>query len=135
MMKILIDTHIAIWAVLNDPKLPKRAKEMLLDLENEIFYSTASIWEITIKHMLHPEKIRMNGSILEKGCEDNGYIALPILNVHVSSLETLKRAPNSPRHNDPFDRIMVAQAKAENLMFLTHDSLIPYYEEPFIVPV
>ena len=82
-MKILIDTHIAIWAVLNDPKLSKKAKEMLLDIENDILYSTASIWKTTIKHMLHPEKLRMNGSILEKGCEDNGYTVLPILNVHV----------------------------------------------------
>lgn len=105
-MKILIDTHIAVWAVLNDPKLPEKAKELLLDMENKIFYSTASIWEITIKHMLHPEKLRMNGNILEKGCEDNGYTVLPILNAHVSYLETLKRAPNAPRHNDPFDRIM-----------------------------
>lgn len=82
-MKILIDTHIAVWAVLNDPKLPEKAKEMLLDIENDILYSTASIWEITIKHMLHPEKLRMNGNILEEGCEDNGYTALPILNAHV----------------------------------------------------
>ncbi len=64
-MKILIDKHIAIWAVLNDPKLPEKAKELLLDIENEILYSTASIWEITIKHMLHPEKLRMNGNILD----------------------------------------------------------------------
>ena len=134
-MKVLLDTHIAVWSVLNDPRLSEKARNMILNEENEIFYSTASIWEITIKYMLHPDKIRISGNLLEKGCEDNGYIALPILNVHVSSLETLKRAPNSPRHNDPFDRIMVAQAKAENLMFLTHDSLIPYYEEPFIVPV
>ncbi|MDE6936799.1 MAG: type II toxin-antitoxin system VapC family toxin [Lachnospiraceae bacterium] len=134
-MKILIDTHIAIWAVLNDPKLPEKAKELLLDIENEILYSTASIWEITIKHMLHPEKLRMNGNILEKGCENNGYTVLPILNAHVSYLETLKRAPNAPRHNDPFDRIMIAQAKAEKLMFLTHDSIIPYYEESFIITV
>ena len=52
-MKILIDTHIAIWAVLNDIKLLEKAKGMLLDAGNEIFYSTASVWEITIKHMLH----------------------------------------------------------------------------------
>ena len=134
-MRILIDTHIAIWAVLNDPKLPERAKKLILDEGNEIFYSTASVWEITIKHMLHPDKIRINGGLLEKGCEDNGYIVLPIFNKHVSALETLKRLENSPRHNDPFDRIMVAQAKAENLMFLTHDSLIPYYEEAFIISV
>lgn len=134
-MKILIDTHIAIWAVLNDPKLPKQAKDIILDERNEIFYSTASIWEITIKHMLHPDKIRLNGKLLERGCESNGYIGLPVFNEHVFALETLKLSEGAPRHNDPFDRILVAQAKAENLMFLTHDSLIPYYDEPFILAV
>ena len=54
-MNVLIDTHIAIWAVLNDPKLPKQAKDIILDKENDIFYSTASVWEITIKYMLHPD--------------------------------------------------------------------------------
>lgn len=134
-MKVLIDTHIAIWAVLNNPKLPKQAKDIILDKENDIFYSTASVWEITIKHILHPDRLRINGSLLEKGCEENGYFVLPILNKHVSSLETLKRLENAPRHNDPFDKIMIAQAKTEGLMFLTHDSLIPYYNEPFIIPV
>ncbi len=79
-MKVLIDTHIAIWAVLNDPKLPKQAKDIILDKANDIFYSTASVWEITIKYMLHPDKLRMNGNLLEKGCEENGYLVLPILN-------------------------------------------------------
>lgn len=103
--------------------------------DEEIFYSTASVWEITIKHMLHPDKLRINGDLLEKGCEENGYIVLPILNKHVSVLETLKRPKDAPKHNDPFDRILVAQAKAEGIMFLTHDSLIPYYDEPFIISV
>ena len=134
-MEVLIDTHIAIWAVLNNPKLPKQAKDIILDKENDIFYSTASVWEITIKHILHPDRLRINGSLLEKGCEENGYFVLPILNKHVSALETLKRLENAPRHNDPFDKIMIAQAKTEGLMFLTHDSLIPYYNEPFIIPV
>ena len=131
----MLDTHIAIWAVLNNPKLPKQAKDIILDKENDIFYSTASVWEITIKHILHPDRLRINGSLLEKGCEENGYFVLPILNKHVSALETLKRLENAPRHNDPFDKIMIAQAKTEGLMFLTHDSLIPYYNEPFIIPV
>lgn len=87
-----------------DPKLPKKARDIILDEENEIFYSTASVWEIMIKHMLHPDKIRISGRLLEKD-------------------------------NDPFDRIMVAQAKVEQMMFLTHDSLIPYYEESFIISV
>lgn len=134
-MKVLIDTHIAIWAVLNNPKLPKQARDIIIDKENDIFYSTASVWEITIKHILHPDKLRINGSLLEKGCEENGYFVLPILNKHVSALETLKRSENAPRHNDPFDKIMIAQAKTEGLMFLTHDYLIPYYNETFIISV
>lgn len=121
--------------MLNDPKLPERTRDIILDRKNEIFYSTASVWEITIKHMLHPDKLRINGDLLEKGCEENGYIVTPILNKHVSVLETLKRSKDAPRHNDPFDRILVAQAKAEGIMFLTHDSLISYYDEPFIISV
>lgn len=132
-MKVLIDTHIAIWAVLNDPKLPQKARDIILDDGNEIFYSTVSVWEVMIKRNLRPDKVRISGSLLEKGCEDNGYIVLPVFNHHVLAIETLKRPKDAPRHNDPFDRIMVAQAKAENLMFLTHDSLIPYYGEPFII--
>lgn len=134
-MNVLIDTHIAIWAVLNDPRLPKQAKDIILNKDNVIFYSTASVWETEIKHMLHPDKLRMNGNLLEKGCEENGYIVLPVLNKHVMALETLKRPSDAPKHNDPFDRILIAQAKAESLMFLTHDSLIPYYGELFIVSV
>lgn len=113
----------------------KEQKNIILDEANEIFYSTASVLEITIKPMLHLDRIRINGDLLAKGCEDNEYMVLPVFNKHVSALETLKRLENAPQHNDPFDRIMLAQAKAENLMFLTHDSLIPYYGELFIILV
>ena len=82
-MRMLIDTHIAVWAVLNDPKLSQKAKDMILDEGNEVFYSTASVWEITIKHMLHPDKNPKSGSLFEKGCEDNGYNLLPVLKHHV----------------------------------------------------
>lgn len=134
-MNVLIDTHIAIWAVLNDSRLPKQAKDIILNKDNVIFYSTASVWETTIKHMLHPDKLRMDGKLLEKGCEENGYIVLPVLNKHVLALETLKRPNDAPKHNDTFDRILIAQAKAESLMFLTRDSLISYYNELFIISV
>ena len=62
-------------------------------------------------------------------------LAMAVENKHVSVLETLKRPKDAPKHNDPFDRILVAQAKAEGIMFLTHDSLISYYDEPFIISV
>ena len=60
---------------------------------------------------------------------------LPVRDNHVFTLETLSRPKNVPKHKDPFDRILIAQAKAEEMVFLTHDSLIPYYNEPFIISV
>lgn len=121
--------------MLDDPKLSKAARDILLNRENTIYYSSASVWEITIKHMAHPETFLFSGYHLAKGCDENGFLALPVLNQHSFALETLKRPENAPRHNDPFDRIMLAQAKAEGMRFLTHDSLLPYYNEPFIVSV
>lgn len=134
-MKFLIDTHIAIWAVSDDPKLPKMAKDILIDKRNDIYYSTASIWEIIIKHMAHPEKVLIDGDTLAQSCEDTGFKVLPVLNRHTFALKKLRYPDNVPRHNDPFDRIMIAQAKAEEMKFLTHDSLIPYYNESFIISV
>ena len=60
---------------------------------------------------------------------------LPILNKHVFALKDLRYSDSVPRHNDPFDRIMIAQAKIEEMKFLTHNVLIPYYNEPFIISV
>ncbi len=134
-MKVLIDTHIAIWSVLDDPKLSGAARDILLNKENIIYYSSASVWELTIKQMAHPETFLYSGYHLSKGCDENGFIVLPVTNQHCFVLETLKRPENAPRHNDPFDRIMLAQAKAEGMRFLTHDSLLPYYNEPFIISV
>ncbi len=66
-------------------------------------------------------------------CDKHGYCVLPIENKHVSALATLKRGEDAPAHNDPFDRIMLAQAKAEDMAFVTHDSLIPFYNEDCII--
>ncbi|MCM1326302.1 MAG: type II toxin-antitoxin system VapC family toxin [Bacteroidales bacterium] len=134
-MKILLDTHIAIWAVLDSAELSDEARAMILDEDNEIYYSAASVWEITIKHMAHPETFLYSGKHLEKGCEDSGFIALPIFNKHSAELETLVRPKDAPLHKDPFDRILLAQAKSEGMKFMTHDSLIAYYNEPLVIKV
>ncbi|MEZ3444711.1 MAG: type II toxin-antitoxin system VapC family toxin [Lachnospiraceae bacterium] len=115
--------------------MSKITKDILTDERNEIYYSTASIWEIIIKHMAHPEKVIIDGDTLAQSCEATGFKVLPVLKRHTFALKDLKYPDDAPRHNDPFDRIMIAQAKAENMKFLTHDSLIPYYHEPFIVSV
>lgn len=134
-MRILLDTHILLWALTASDKLSQKAREIITSMENNIFYSTASIWEVSIKHSLHPEHMPVSGKELSKYCMKAGYEMLAIRDEHVYTLETLKREEGAPNHNDPFDRIMVAQAKAEDMLFLTHDSLIPYYNEPCIVVV
>ena len=134
-MKLLIDTHIILWALDDNPRLPVRAREMILDGQNEIYYSVASIWETSIKYMAKPDKIHIIGSALSALCRKMGYMMLPITDEHIKALETLVYHNEHQSHNDPFDRIMIAQAKAEQLQFVTHDSKIPFYEEDCVISV
>ena len=134
-MKLLLDTHIILWALDDNPKLPKQAKNLILDIKNDIYYSTASVWETTIKYMAKPDKIHISGSKLSDLCREMEYHMLPITDNHIKTLETLIYHNQHQLHNDPFDRIMIAQAKADGLKFVTHDSKIPFYEEDCILAV
>ena len=131
-MKLLLDTHILLWALTDDRRLPQSARSMILDPKNIIYYSVASLWEVSIKHSIHPETIPFSGKELDDYCRAAGYRELSVTAPHVFALETLARAETAPKHNDPFDRIMLAQAKAENMRFVTHDHLIPHYNEPCV---
>ena len=128
-MNILVDTHIALWYLNGDSKLPKKAKAYLDDSENTIYFSLASMWEIEIKHILHPDKMIISGSDFLTNCEKAGFSLLPLHPDHIKLLHTLKRNKKAAPHNDPFDRILICQAKAENMTFLTHDSLLSDYNE------
>ena len=134
-MKLLLDTHIILWALNDNPKLSSQARELIMDAGNDIYYSSASIWETTIKYMSKPDKIRISGSKLSDLCREMGYQMLPIADNHVKVLETLIYHNQNQVHNDPFDRIMIAQAKADGLKFVTHDSKIPFYEESCVMVV
>jgi PIN domain nuclease of toxin-antitoxin system len=134
-MKILLDTHIILWALTDNPKLSNKARDMILDESNEIFYSTASVWETTIKYMSKPDRIRISGNQLSDFCAKMGYKMLPIADNHVKMLDTLVYHNKVQNHNDPFDRIMLSQAKAENMHFLTHDTKISLYNEDCVVMV
>ena len=134
-MKALLDTHIILWALTNDSRLPLKVKEIISQCDNEIWYSTASVWEVTVKHMNHPEHMTISGRELSKYCQMAGYRMLPIQDRHVYMLETLQRVEGAPIHKDPFDRIMIAQAKAEGMKFITHDLLLPDYLEECIISV
>ena len=134
-MNLLLDTHLLIWALNEDPRLPEQAKEMILDPDNAIYYSTASIWEVSIKHTNHPDNVSFTGKELSQYCREAGFLPVEMRDKHVYALETLSRAEGAPPHRDPFDRMLIAQAKAENLSLLTHDALLPYYMEPCIISV
>lgn len=132
-MRVLLDTHIILWALENNSKLPEKARKIIGDERNQIYYSTASVWEIAIKHMARPDKMLIDGRAFSEKCIESGFEMLPVYDRHVYGLETLARPDNAPPHNDPFDRIMLAQAKVDELRFITHDSLIPYYNEECVL--
>ncbi len=132
-MRALLDTHVLLWALADDPKLPPVARTIIADGSNPVFYSAASVWEVSIKHNLHPDRMHVSAEPLIAFCNEAGFGPLPIANRHVEALETLTRPKTLPAHNDPFDRIMLAQAKADSLIFLTHDARIAEYDEPCVL--
>lgn len=134
-MNILLDTHILIWALNDDPRLPEKARELILDPDNAIYYSSISVWEVSIKHAIHPDNVSFTGKDLAGFCQDAGFLPVEMRDRHVFALETLTRAKGAPPHHDSFDRMLIAQAKADNMSFITHDSLLPWYREKCIISV
>lgn len=131
--KVLLDTHIALWAITDDKKLSDVAREILLDPENEIYISVVSVWEISLKRALHPKDVTFSAQDFSRFCQESGYISLPLTEYHVFKLSTLSRQKDAPPHKDPFDRMLIAQAKTEKMLFLTHDLMISFYNEDFIL--
>lgn len=134
-MKYLLDSHILIWALFDDEKLPHEAYDLINDPQNEIYYSVASIWEITIKHDKAPLKMPVSGRDLAFRGNQADMVELPILKQHAFELPGLRLRPESPPHNDPFDRILISQAKSEGMILITHDHLLAFYDEPCVLLV
>lgn len=135
MMRILLDTHIALWALLDDERLPILAKQLIGNGSNTIMYSVAAPWEIEIKHSRKPDRMPIGASTFIESCNEAGYLPLSITNDAILQLDSLSRSEDCAPHNDPFDRIMIAQAKANDLVFLTHDSKLNDYNEPCVLCV
>ena len=125
-MKLLLDTHILLWAMTDDEKLPEKARALIENVENEIYFSIISLWEIQIKHILHPQQMEQ-AKIVSQYCRESGFKMLSLSERAVDKLPDLKRPDSAPRHKDPFDKILICQAIAEEMIFLTHDSLISDY--------
>lgn len=134
-LRILLDTHIALWAIADTGKLSNEVIRLLESKDNEVFYSVASVWEVAIKHKVRPEQMPVSEEAFVDLCEKTGFTQLSIETSHIFALKTLGRSANAPKHNDPFDRMLLAQAKCEGLKLMTHDLMIPYYGETCVMSV
>ena len=134
-MKILLDTHIAIWAIAQSDRLGDDLRRMLASRENVVYYSLVSVWEIAIKHALRPENMPISEERFVELCDCVGFAQRSVSAEHIFAVKGLVRAEGAPRHNDPFDRLLIAQAKVDGMRFVTHDSLLPSYGEPCLILV
>ena len=134
-MKILLDTHILLWALSNDDRLSKKARRIIENPENDIYYSIVSLWEVELKKIAHPDLMPLCAKELAEYCEQCGFNKLPIKDKHIYILSDLKRGETEPTHKDPFDRMLICQASSENMMLITHDSLLSGYNEPCVLIV
>ena len=121
-MKLLLDTHLLLWAANQFDKLSPIALKLMGDPSNELIFSAASIWEVTIKHSLGRDDFKANPRLLRRGLLENGYQELVITSLHALAVHQLP-----PIHKDPFDRLLVAQAQSEDIILLTADNLVGKY--------
>jgi PIN domain nuclease of toxin-antitoxin system len=121
-MQLLLDTHIALWAIVDDGRLPSSTKALITDTKNHIWVSTVSIWEIAIKHRLARGDMPVSSEEALRYFKESGYKILPIQPEHATLTETLPAI-----HQDPFDRLLVAQALHEPIHLITHDDLLVGY--------
>ncbi len=135
-MNLLLDTHIALWAIGDNPKLSEKAKELITDPDNTVYFSSVSTWEVMMKHDAPHTNLDLTASEFVKYCEEAGYYQLNMANKHVVAASQLDvTCAEKHNHKDPFDRLLLAQAKAENFSLITHDSKFDYYDEKCILKV
>jgi PIN domain nuclease of toxin-antitoxin system len=128
-MKLLLDTHIVLWAAGLPEKLSESARTLLTTPGNVLFFSSASIWEIVIKRGLGRDDFKVDPRRLKKMLIAHGYTELPVTSEHAFIVETLPLL-----HKDPFDRLLLAQACAEGMMLLTVDASLLQYQK-FVLAV
>jgi PIN domain nuclease of toxin-antitoxin system len=124
-MKLLLDTHVLVWAAHSPQRLSKHARTMLSDSANELVFSAASIWELTIKYGLNPTQFQAHPRVLRRGLIENDYVELPVTGEHALAVSSLPAL-----HKDPFDRLLIAQATVEGILLLTSDAEVARYPGP-----
>jgi len=121
-MRLLVDTHLLLWAAARSRRLSREARQLLENPRNDVYFSAASLWEIAIKLALRRADFRIDLGRLRSVLPEMGFQELPVTGAHAERLASLP-----PLHKDPFDRMLVAQSQSEPLVLLTNDSaLAPY---------
>lgn len=126
-MNLLLDTHILLWSAGQPDKLSTLARSLLLDASNKLFFSSASIWEIVIKRGLGRDDFKVDPCRLKRLLIISGYEEITVSSEHALAVDTLPTL-----HKDPFDRILIAQARTEGMMLLTVDGQIIRYGDGII---
>lgn len=121
-MTLLVDTHLLLWAAGQPQKLSRPARRLLDDPDERLWFSAVSLWEVAIKHALGREDFRVEPNRLRRGLLDNGWRELTISSEHAVATLDLP-----PLHKDPFDRMLLAQARVEGLGLVTSDELVGRY--------
>ena len=131
-MNFLLDTHILMWALLGDEKLPRPAKHLIEDTRNTIFFSVVSLWEVALKKSLSKNGNTLpNTEELYSFCKQAGYTELPIASKHTMYLEYID-GNATPIHKDPFDRMLICQGETEGMLLVTSDKKIAQYPQESI---
>jgi len=121
-VRLLVDTHLLLWAAASSSQLPRGARALMEDPANEVYYSAASIWEIAIKSALRRKDFRVDVPALLAALPRMGFVELPVTGAHAARVVQLANI-----HRDPFDRLLVAQSVVEPLTLLTNDTLLARY--------
>ncbi len=124
-MRLLLDTHLLVWAMGEPERLPAGCAAMLEDPSNSLVFSIASLWELVIKQALGRPDFNLEPSLLRQALLDGGWQELPIEASHALAVSQLP-----PLHRDPFDRLLLAQAQVDGLLLLTADSQLSLYPGP-----
>lgn len=119
-MRFLLDTHVLLWWLQDNPRLGSRARALIADADHEILISIASPWEISVKHRIG--KMADSGAAIMQVMADQGMTMLNLTPAHLGVLDAMPL-----HHRDPFDHLILAQAQAEGAIIITDDSIFPQY--------
>jgi len=127
-VKCLLDTHVLLWAAGLPERLPEQARSLIEDPATGVIFSAASLWDVAIKSGLRRRDFDVDPRLLRRALLETGYTELPVTGAHAVAVDLLP-----PIHNDPFDRLLIAQAQIEGITLLTVDREIGRYRGPIQV--